>query len=262
VLPARRDHGLLAARCRARPVALAAALAAMALPCAARAAPDRLEGGTAAATEAAPVRNWLSLSAQQDLMFIGSATRACSADSDYACFGADDSYYDRIPYEGEGGEISGGLDAATTRFMIGYERALVAGLSAGVRVGFAIGGAPKAPGGNDFLPLHAEGRLAWWFGGFAPRTGPRFFVAASGGLAQVDAELPVYVYESEAAYLGNRYTPYRAYRKTGTGFLALGAGALVAVTPSSGILGEVRLMRMLDVGGTVLAPSLGYAVGF
>lgn len=207
------------------------------------------------------MRNWLSLSAQQDLMFIGSSSRACSADSDYACFGADDAYYDRVPYEGEGGEISGGLDAATTRFMVGYELALVAGLAAGVRVGFAIGGAPTAPGGNAFFPLHAEGRLAWWFGGFAPRTGPRFFLAASGGLAQVDAQVPVYVYEDAAAYQANRSTEYQAYRKTGTGFVALGGGALVALTPSSGVVAEVRVMQMLDVSATVLAPSLGYAVG-
>ena len=99
------------------------------------------------------------------------------------------------------------------------------------------------------MPLHAEGRLAWWFGGFAPRTGPRFFLAASGGLAQVDAELPVHVYESEAAYLANRITEYRAFRKTGTGFVALGGGALLALTASSGVLAEVRVMQMLDVGG-------------
>jgi hypothetical protein len=206
--------------------------------------------------------NWVSLTLQQDVLLIGSSTRACSEGSDYACFDSGDAYYDRVPYEGQGGEISGGMRLATTRIVLGYERAIIAGLSLGVRLGFAFRGGPAAPGGSGFVPLHAEGRAAWWFGGFAPRTGPRFFVAASGGVAQVDAEIPVVVYDNETDFMADRRTSYNAWRKTGTGFAALGAGALVALTPSSGALAELRVMQMLGISATVVAPQLGYAVGF
>jgi hypothetical protein len=220
--------------------------------------PDK---GPSGAAPAATTSNWVTLSIQQDFLFVGSAMGACGSESDYVCFSGDEYYYG-IPYSEQGGEISGGGLAATTRILAGYDRVITGGLALGVSVGVALRGGPLTPGGDSFLPIHAEGRVAYWFGGFAPRTGPRFFLAASGGVAQVDAKVRVVSYLDENDFMADKRTEHDAWRKTGTGFASLGGGALWALTPSSGILGELRVMQMFGASGTVLAPQLGYALGF
>jgi hypothetical protein len=206
--------------------------------------------------------NWVLLSVQQDLLLIGSAQRACSEGSSFACFDDSGTYYDRNPYDRQGGDVSSGPNVATTRVLAGYDRAIIGGLALGLRVGLAFRGGPKTPGGRAFMPLHAEGRVAWWFGGFEPRKGPRFFVALGGGLAQVDGRVSVSVYDTEQDYKNDKRTTFDAWKKAGTGFASFGAGALLGLTPNSGVLVEMRVMEMFGGWATVLAPQLGYSLGF
>jgi hypothetical protein len=132
----------------------------------------------------------------------------------------------------------------------------------GVRLGYAIGGAPHRDGGTDFLPIHAEGRFAYWFGHHPfRRKGFRFYAAAAGGIAEMDSSLSTFAIPSTNNPMGleNQYT---AWTHTGTGFVSLGVGGMFAFTPSMGVTLEVKGMELFPTSGTGLGASLGYAIGF
>jgi hypothetical protein len=198
------------------------------------------------------------LSFQQDLMLLSSARQVCDEGSDYACFRQDEAYYDIVPLDRAGGEIQGGLAPATSRILIGYDRVFGEHLSVGVRAGYAFRGGPQAPGGNAFVPIHGEARLSYWFGTrpFA-RSGVRPFVQASGGIAQVDTQVSVKVFDEEQV----QRRELSAWRKAGTGFASVGGGAAFAVTANHALVAELRLMQLLGVGGTALGLNAGYALG-
>jgi hypothetical protein len=207
-------------------------------------------------------KNWISLALQQDILFLPSATNSCSGGTPYDCFYDDESYYATIPYGKSGGEIAGGLGAATMRILIGYERAFY-NFTAGVRVGFAFGGGPQAPGGKSFLPVHAEARLAYWFGSDPfDRPGLRPYITLGGGLAQVDSNLSVIVYENEADFIADRRLTLDAWRKAGTTFVAAGGGLLYAITPRTGPYAEMRVMQLFGNAATGMNLQLGYSFGF
>ncbi len=226
--------------------------------------PPPCEPGSTCA-EVAPVtswKNWVSLAIQQDVLFLGSSKATCAGGNEYVCFTDGDKYYAGIPYEGSGDEVSGGLRLATTRILAGYDRA-IGSFSVGVRLGFAFGGGPKADEGRAFLPLHAEARVAYWFGRDPfSRTGPRPYLVLSGGAAQVDARVPVVAYETKQDYTDDKRLALDAWKKTGTGFLGGGAGMLLALTPRSGPVAELKFTGMLGRSSPTLNLQLGYAVGF
>ncbi len=227
--------------------------------------PPPCEPGAECADVPAPpktYKNWISLSVQQDLLALGSSKATCAGDNDYACFSDGGTYYSGIPYDRSGDEVSGGLRLATTRILVGYDRA-IGSFTVGARVGYAFGGGPRAEGGRAFLPLHAEARVAYWFGHdpFA-RTGPKPYLVVSGGLAQVDARVPVVAYATEKAYVDDTRTTFDAWRKSGTAFVGGGVGMLYALTPRQGPLAEVKFIEMLGKSAPTLSLSLGYAVGF
>ena len=227
-------------------------------------APPLCEPGTECAG-AAPkntYKNWISLSVQQDLLALSSSKATCAGDNDYACFSGGGTYYSGIPYAGSADEVGGGLRLATTRVLVGYDRA-IGSFTFGARLGFAFGGGPKAEEGRSFLPLHAEARVAYWFGHhpFA-RSGPKPYLVLSGGLAQVDARVSVVAYETEQAYRDDQRTTFDAWRKSGTGFVVGGVGMLYALTPRQGPLAEIKFIEMLGRSAPSLSLALGYAVGF
>jgi hypothetical protein len=213
-----------------------------------------------------PRRNWVSLGFQQDLLLLGGADRVCDEGTDYACFWADDEFYTELPFRGPNGEgggtVAGGFNLATSRFLAGYDRLFGRNFMLGARAGYAIRGGPQAPGGNAFFPLHAEGRVAYWFGG-APfsRRGFRPFVQVSGGVAQVDTSVTVTIYRNQADYDNFTDYPLTAWRKTGTGFVSAGGGLAFAFQPEHALVAELRVMQMLGESGTAFGLSLGYALG-
>lgn len=226
--------------------------------------PGACEPGSACA-EPLPVKawkNWLTLAVQQDLLFLSSNQATCAGGNEYVCFTNGDQYYAGIPYEKSGDELAGGLRVATTRILLGYDRAL-GSFSVGARIGVAFGGGPRADEGRAFLPLHAEARVAYWFG-HDPfgRAGLRPYLVLSGGIAQVDAKVPVLAYETRQDYVDDKRLSLDAWKKTGTAFLGGGAGLLVAITPRTGPLAELKFTEMLGRSSPSLNLALGYAVGF
>jgi hypothetical protein len=240
---------------------------------------ESLEAGEArqkaeeeAAAEAADkrIKNWLSVSLQQDFLMFGQESGVCQtgAPEGLSCFRADDVYRDprsqTIGTPGTGGEISGGFGLATTRLLLGYDRLLTANISAGARVGYAIGGGPAEPDGAAFIPFHAELRGNYWFG-----TQPfehkkiRSFVNLGAGLAQVDASVSAEVIDQEIGGAGRvQRSRVDVWKKTGTLFAALGVGGMYPLTENSGIVAELRAMLLLPSSGTTIALQAGYTYGF
>jgi hypothetical protein len=209
-------------------------------------------------------QNWVSLGLQQDIMLMPSTTGVCSGGNEFSCFYENpDEYYELTPVERGGNEIEGGPARATLRILVGYDRIVGANIGLGVRVGYAFGGGPQAPDGAAFLPIHAEGRLTYFFGQRPlANKGLRPFVHLSGGMAQVDAKVLVTVYDNDQNFAADKRTDLAAWRKTGLPFVALGGGLMFAVSPKSGPYLDLRFMQMLGESGTVIAPQLGYAIGF
>lgn len=209
----------------------------------------------------APQRlNWVSLAVQQDFLFLTKTENLCSGE-DYYCFRqGTEQYYDGDPRPNESNRLaSGGFRLATTRLLVGFDRALTSMISVGARAGFAFRGGPAATGGNDFVPLHAEARGTLWFGqGVFNKVGLRPFVFLGGGMAQVDAKVsPIYVNDEAQGQL-----TLDAWRKTGLTFVSLGGGAGYAINPALVPLAEVKIMQMLGAAGTAAAVQLGAAYGF
>jgi len=151
------------------------------------------------------------------------------------------------------------------------------------RVGYAFNGGPAAGKNKDvkFLPYHGELRVQYWLGGkdvFAKK-GLRPYVGAGGGVAQIDAKLPVTVRDCankqkvvtdqafynacKAGQPGSQGAPLDldAFKKLGQSFIGLNGGAMYALTPNSGFQLNINLMYMLPTTGQVIEPSLGYVMG-
>jgi hypothetical protein len=218
--------------------------------------------GSSETLEHGPIkRNWLSVGFEADGLLLPSANNACAGGSGYTCFSSGGSYYADNPLQNADDLVNGGFTLATERVLFGYDRVVWENVTLGARLGFALGGGPQRPGGTAFMPVHAEVRAAYWFGNnpFA-RSGFRFFVLAAGGMAEVDASVPVDVFANAAAY-PNDSQDKRAWKKAGQGFAALGGGAMYAITPSTGIVLEAKIMEMLPTSATGLGLQLGYLVG-
>jgi len=219
-------------------------------------------------------KTWLSLTIAGDFAWV-SGKNVCmlesQRDNGYSCFrtaasGKLEQYYGE-PVIDEADAVAPRFRIRTGRVLLGIDHALFDNFSVGARAGFAFGGGPK--GENDargFLPLHLEGRLAYWFGHepFA-KTGVRPYVFVGGGLAQVDVRTRVTVVESDRPSYQPDNPPEQilvVWKKMGQGFAGLGAGLIYNLTESGGIVAEVKGMFMFPSSGQVLEPSVGYALGF
>jgi hypothetical protein len=184
-----------------------------------------------------------------------------------SCFRAGDQYRDPNPTligtPGTGGEVSGGFGLATTRLLLGYDRLLTDNISAGARLGYAIGGGPAEPEGANFLPFHAEVRGNYWFGTQPfERQGIRSFVNLAAGLAQVDSSVTAQVIDQQVGTTNIQRSRVTVWKKTGTIFGALGIGGMYPLTENTGIVAELRAMILLPSSGTTIALQAGYAYGF
>ena len=213
------------------------------------------------AVDAPYKRNWFSLAFQVDALLLPSASNACAGGTGYTCFG--EGYYAGRPLAGADDVVNGGIRLATMRVLLGYDRALTPNFTVGASLGYAFRGGPQRPGGSAFEPVHAEARASYWFGHDPlARSGLRFFVTASVGMAQVDGSIPVDLYASTAAYQAGQSQDYTAWKKTGLGFASLGFGVMYAVTAGSGVVAVLKGQEMFPTTGTVAALQLGYAIGF
>jgi hypothetical protein len=218
-------------------------------------AEDADEGGT--------VRNWFSLSFQQDLLSYKQTNGVCAGAAQYQCFLQGQSFAGSI-YTGAGDTLQGGVGFATKRFLLGYDRVLGNSLTLGARLGFAFGGSPKATNGSGtaFLPFHAEARASYWFGA-APfaHDGLRAYAGLAAGLGEVDGHVTVEYYVDQAGYQANAKGKLDAWRKTGNGLLGLHAGLAYAFTKEQQLFLELRLLQLLGANALGGAVSVGYGFG-
>jgi hypothetical protein len=233
-------------------------------------------------------KNWVSLSVVGDVSIV-SGEQVCTRESQdtehYACFRQDGTRYDGTPtIEGDdiGNNVNLGPALSTIRITVGYDRLVLENLSLGFRAGFALNGAPE---GADFLPVHLEGRIAYWLGRrpFERRGRPYFFL--SGGMAQVDTSVTVQVLENgEACGAADpddrdsdctrpspgsaaedpepRIQDLDAYKQAGFGFAGGGVGVMIAPTKAMGINLAVRGSVTFPAVTAVISPEVGVAVGF
>lgn len=255
-------------------------------------------------------KGWLGLHFGVDVALIG-GSEVCSfnarANDGYACYveGDETRPYTGDPYYGTG--IATGTVLATKRAMLSFDFAFTSNITAGLRLGYAFGGGPPAgkeveptfpqdelePGlgdvvvpGTPFLPFHVEARLSYWFGrGALGKKGLRPYVHAGGGMAQVDARVPVTLrdctswnarmpgtydacYDEESGLPADNFDPdpmpqysVDAWKKMGRGFATVGGGVVWAFTPNLGAQLNVNVMYMLPTSGFVFQPSLGLTYG-
>jgi len=229
----------------------------------AKASDDEASQAEAPAAPPAPYkRNWFSVAFEQDALLLPSANNTCAGGTGYTCFGSDGSYYADTPLAGADDGVGGGLALGTSRILVGYDRALWPNVTLGARAGYAFGGGPQRPTGKSFLPLHLEARAAYWFGDDPlGRAGLRFYVLAAGGIAEQDANISVDVYASMQSYQSGQSQEYEAWKKTGLAFGAVGAGAMYAITPATGVSLEAKAMEMFPTAAPGLGLQLAYLVG-
>jgi hypothetical protein len=236
-------------------------------------------------------KNWFGIHYGIDLAVIG-GSNVCGADGGYECYtaGSRNDPYGGPPFPGTG--IATGFAMGTHRVMLNYDRAFTSHITAGLRVGYALfGGPPAITNFNDiddpsddtkisFLPIHAEARVTYWFrqGGLAAKL-IRPYAGIGGGMAQVDAKVPVTVYDChdqgatrQACGEGKTSRPVDAqgrpvqkkldaWKKLGQGFVELSGGVVFAVKDQIGIQVNVNGMYMLGSSGLVVQPSLGLIYG-
>ncbi len=207
--------------------------------------------------------NWLSLAFQLDLLTYGQTTDVCTGAAQYQCFLQGQSYSAPI-YAGSGNQLQGGVGFATKRVLIGYERLLGDNLTAGVKLGFAFGGSPKATNGigTAFLPFHAELRGSYWFGD-APfaRDGLRGYAGLAVGLAEIDGHVSVEYYVDADGYNRGAKGKLDAWRKTGNTLVGLHAGFAYAFSQEQQLFLELRVLQMFGASALGGAVSAGYAFG-
>lgn len=273
-------------------------------------------------------KNWFGLNFAQDFAFVGGNNvcdqRLGQASDNYACFyeGTTDQPFVRTPFPLRDG-IQSGMVLATSRLLLSYDRAFSSRITLGIRAGYAFGGGPPAgqttkrsdadpphtnplrdgdpqqtkpnavgSGGTAFLPAHVEVRGQFWF---LPLSAKLFraYVAAGGGMAQVDAKVSIPELDCNDAYQDPRaafydpdgdgvglspfnqckqakgYYNYKnhkpvnvdGWKKMGQGFVTLGAGGMLAFKDNMGLLLNLNFMYMLPASGVVIQPSLGFSLG-
>lgn len=222
-------------------------------------------------------KKWLvSFAFEPDLALV-SGTDVCAPESQanngYACFRADGQQYRGVPTVGAADAIAGGMAFSTVRVLVGLDRVITKNITVGARIGYAFRGGPDTDTGTKFLPFHAELRAAYWLGDHPfSKKGLRPYVFLAGGLAQVDAKVPVEISEDYGRYPDyGDYTanqpdnPERqsvdAWKKMGQSFAGGGAGVVYATTAKSGFMIDLKVMQMFPSSGTVIAPELGYVFG-
>lgn len=246
--------------------------------------------------------NLVGLGVQLDILRLDSGSNVCSATatsppSNHVCIYPGTStqlFYSPYAYPDTGG-ISGGTAFAGARILAAYDRQLLKKipLTLGVRIGYAFGGPGKpsnvngsgdpvdaqgkpiatyiAPA-NPFLPLHIEGRLAYYLlGSMMEPKKLRPYAFAGGGVGQVNGSVNVQICDLSPGMTGQACPPgthtavvdnVNVYQVTGLGFIDVGVGTTFGITPLFGLAAELKLMFMVPTFGFVVAPSLGPVLNF
>jgi len=235
--------------------------------------------------EKEPRRNWFTLTFTPDLP-IFDGTDVCSpgqrrdetnVNAGYACQRSDGSPYVGTPTPGQGNNIALGFVVGTMRVVLGYDRLIGDALTVGARVGVSFNGAPA-----NFIPVHAEARIAYHFGSSPFLSQVRPFLFASGGLAQMDPAIEVEKLEDGAVCgaanpldsnspctipssdgrVEDRVAKLKAYRQLGPGFAGAGVGLVYTPVPMFGLHLAARGVVTFPVVAAAILPEVGVTVGF
>jgi hypothetical protein len=257
--------------------------------------PGCAEGEERARESAPPYRprRWLSLHFAADAGFHGGSNVCTSNNPDYDCFasGSETPFPGVLPagvasIPGELGDGYPGTDIGTSptvgtlRVLLGYDQAIGERVSIGGRLGYAFRGGPTTLDGESFLPVHVEGRLAYWpRGAWGAGLLPSIHLGA--GFAEVDLKKGVAVRDcteepGRQAFLDciaatGSYAPASdpelptrqldAYRKLGNVFIGAGAGLSVPLGGRAALQLNLNALLMLPSVGVVVQPSVGVAYG-
>ncbi len=228
----------------------------------------------AAARAEGPARSpWAvvpSVSLAQDVAWIGGSdvcTEKSQLSLDWACFRPSGTQYHGTPVDGVKDNVGAGFALATARILLGADVTPLAGLTTGVRLGYAFRGGPRPDGGDSFLPVHAELRAAWWPLGPAWQVGKlQPYLLVSGGLAEIDAHASVTVQEDRTVLpppeqLDNPDSQtLDAYKKLGRGFAGGGLGAYYGFDEVGGVFVDARALFMFPSSGNAAELELGWAL--
>lgn len=213
-----------------------------------------------------PHVNWISLRAMVDFAFVSDAN-VCSpgAPSQYYCSDEGGARYLGRPQPND--DISRGFALSTARLVLGYERLLIAGLSAGAFAGFAVPFAGAPAGRSAMAPGHLEARASYAFGASPySDTGDRFvpYAFVSLGAAQMDSHVVIRVNEVPCA---SKVAPackrdLDVNRRAGNLFTSLGGGVRVRLEGRHALRAGARAIVVLgSAGGFALSPELVYELG-
>jgi len=208
-------------------------------------------------------KNWLSLAVQEDFVLHSATQNACGTDSAYKCYDANDTRqppYDPGSYVPGGNQVgTGGFQPGTLRILAGYDRVIGRRFTAGVRLGaMVLGQATITQGDSSVLRFHAEARGAIWFGPDPFSALLRPYALLSGGLAETDSKVLVQLQPNGDP---NLYS-FNAWKRSGKGFVGVGAGLVAAVTKRGGPMLEVRYLQFMGPSTSAVAAQLGYVFGF
>ncbi len=212
---------------------------------------------------------WVQGGIQQDFALVGGrgmCTATGQTEAGYYCFSEQGQQYTGTPDPNRPSSVNSALVAATTRFLMGVDYLVSDSVSIGGSVGFATGGGPAPVGGTAFVPVHLEGRGAYWFVGerALPTSGFGMYGVGAVGFAQLDAKVNAIVTETDASGVARRQRMV-VWRKMGRQFVAAGAGGFLPLGTDAeygAVRLEARYMLMLLDTGSALSPSLSYAYGF
>lgn len=221
------------------------------------------------------VKNIVSVSIAQDFglhMGTNPCTMANQINGGFACFRASGTQYHGTPLPDSSNDIQAFPQLATTRLFGGYDRIFGSHITLGIRLGWVLrGGGPRPDGaeGPIFLPFHGEARAGYTFGTNPfQRDGLRFSLFIGGGIAQVDTEYQVTITEDPqkpppASQLDNPQTQVLSvYRKSGTGFLDIGAVMNYSFSKRFGVSLGAKVMRMFPSNGTIVSLEMGGTAAF
>jgi hypothetical protein len=239
-------------------------------------------------------RRWLSLHFAADAGFHGGSNVCTSNNPDYDCFasGSETPFPGVLPEDvasrpGElgdgypGTDIATGVTVGTLRVLLGYDQAVGERVTIGGRLGYAFRGGPTTLDGDSFLPVHIEGRLAYWpRGSWGSTLLPSIHLGA--GFAEVDLEKGGVAVRDcteepgrqaflECIAATGNYAPANspdlptrqldAYRKLGNAFIGIGGGLAVPLGGRAALQLNLNALLMLPSVGVVVQPSVGVAYG-
>jgi hypothetical protein len=143
--------------------------------------------------------------------------------------------------------------------MAGIDFLLGDNVTLGTRLGYAFGVAP----GRALSHLHAEGRVAYWFGQEPfSRHSVRPFLLAVGGFAAIDNKLDVPIFETDLSKAPYDTQTLTVWRRSGGVFAGGGGGVAIPTGAGQGMLAEFKVQAIFPEVVLAMAPSIGYTLGF